>query len=165
MVRAIAFLPLLTLISCATMVSGKDERVEVRSSPAGATAALTCSDGTNRAGVTPVTMTIPRKSGACSLTLRKDGHTARTVTLEPSINGKFWGNFATVPLVPIGIVGLNGLFYTEPDAQSRTWGAAALLTAGAVWAIDYWTGAYREHEPHVIDVTLASEQAGTQSKR
>jgi len=155
--RTFAFLPLLTLISCATMVSGKDERVEVRSSPAGATAALTCSDGTNRAGVTPVTMTIPRKSGSCSLTLRKDGHTAQTLALEPGINGKFWLNFAAVPLVPAGIVGLNGLLYTEPDAQSRIWGSAALVTAGAVWAIDYWTGAYREHEPQVIDVTLAAE--------
>ncbi|HYK04315.1 MAG TPA: hypothetical protein VE974_21370 [Thermoanaerobaculia bacterium] len=159
MVRAIAFLPLLTLISCATMVSGKNESIQVRSSPAGATADLICSDGTTRAGVTPMTMVIPRKSGACSLTLRKDGHTAQTLALAPSINGKFWGNFATVPLVPLGIVGLNGLFYTEPDAQSRTWGAAALITAGAVWAIDYWTGAYREHEPSVIDVTLASETA------
>jgi hypothetical protein len=156
MVRAIAFLPLLTLISCATMVSGKNESVEVRSSPAGATAALTCGDGTNRAGVTPVTMVIPRKSGSCSLTLRKDGHTAQTLVLEPSINGKFWRNFATLPLVPVGIVGLNGFFYTEPDSASRTWGSAALITAGAVWAIDYWTGAYREHEPSVIDVTLVS---------
>jgi hypothetical protein len=143
------------------MASGKDERVEVRSSPAGATAALICSDGTNRAGVTPMTMTIPRKSGACSLTLRKDGHTAQTLTLAPSINGKFWLNFATVPLVPVGIIGLNGLFYTKPDAQSRVWGSAALLTAGAVWAIDYWTGAYREHEPQVIDVTLAPDLAPT----
>jgi hypothetical protein len=151
-----AFLPLLTLISCATMVSGKNESIEVRSSPAGATAALTCSDGTNRAGVTPVTMVIPRKSGSCSLTLRKDGHTAQTLALAPSINGVFWRNFATAALVPVGIIGLNGLFYTEPDQQSRTWGAAALITAGAVWAIDLWTGAYREHEPSVIDVTLVS---------
>jgi hypothetical protein len=157
--RTFAFLPLLTLISCATIASGKDERVEVRSSPAGATAALTCSDGTTRAGVTPVTMTIPRKSGTCSLTLRKDGHTAQTVALQPSMNGKFWLNFATVPLVPVGIVGLNGFMFSEPDAQSRIWGSAALITAGAVWAIDYWTGAYREHEPTVIDVTLVSEEA------
>lgn len=156
MVRAIAFLPLLTLISCATMVSGKNESIEVRSTPSGATAALTCSDGTNRAGVTPVTMVIPRKSGACSLTLRKDGHAAQTLALEPSINGKFWRNFGTLPLIPLGIIGVNGVLFTKPDNQSKAWGSAALVTAGAVWAIDYWTGAYREHEPSVIDVTLVS---------
>jgi hypothetical protein len=158
--RIIAFLPLLTLISCATVSSGKNESIEVRSSPAGATADLTCSDGTKRAGVTPMTMVIPRKSGSCSLTLRKDAHTAQTLTLTPSINGKFWRNFGTLPLIPLGLIGVNGVLFTKPDNQSKTWGSAALITAGAVWAIDYWTGAYREHEPSVIDVTLVSEEAG-----
>lgn len=136
------------------MISGTQENIDVRSSPSGAGVTLRCADGTERTGTTPATLTMPRKARNCSVRVAMEGFAEETVKLEDELNGKIWGNFATTPLAPIGVVGFTGLFFSEPDAQSRIWGAASLLTAGAVWIVDVHTGAAYEHVPHVIDVAL-----------
>jgi hypothetical protein len=156
--RVFAFLPLLTLISCATIVSGPLENIVVRSSPAGANATLRCADGTERTGVTPATLTIPRKAHNCSVRVATDGYAEETVKLQDEWNGKMWGNCAFTPLAPIGVAGFTGILFSEPDAQSRLWGSAALITAGAVWIIDRHTGAAFAHTPNVIDVALKRKE-------
>jgi hypothetical protein len=136
-------------------MTGTHENIAVTSSPAGAEATLTCAKGETRTAATPYTFVIPRDSGTCELRVTKDGFEPRTVTLEQGVNGAYWRNFVTAPLVPVGIVGINGFLFDQPDAQSRTWGAASLLTVAAVFSIDYWNGAVREHTPTSIDLTLS----------
>ncbi|HWW61013.1 MAG TPA: PEGA domain-containing protein [Thermoanaerobaculia bacterium] len=153
--RAFLFLPLFTLISCATVLSGPREDISVRSSPSGANATLRCADGIERTGTTPATLTIPRKAHECSVRVTMAGYADETVKLEDEWNGRMWGNFGFAPLAPYGIV---QIVFIEGDAQSRLVGAASLITAGAVWIIDRHTGAAFEHAPNVIDVALVRRE-------
>ena len=75
--RSLVLLPIFTLISCATIVSGTHENIAVNSSPAGARAALRCPRGELQEGVTPVTMSIRRNVGDCNLTVSKEGFRTR----------------------------------------------------------------------------------------
>jgi hypothetical protein len=148
-------LPLvLSLTSCATMVSGTQEHILVSSSPGGAAVVMKCADGTTRDGVTPFTLTFPRKTGDCTLALSKDGYGTETLTLEQGINGAYWRNFITAPLVPVGVAGFTGFGFSEADTQSREWGAVCLLTTAAAWSIDLFDGAAHGHGPSAIDVVL-----------
>lgn len=156
--RILSLLALLACSSCATIMTGTHENISVTSSPAGAEATLTCAKGETRTAATPFTFVIPRDSGACELRVAKEGFQPRTVKLEQGVNGAYWRNFVTAPLVPVGIIGINGFMFSEPDSQSRTWGTASLLTVAAVFSIDYWNGAVREHEPHAIDLTLLPKE-------
>lgn len=92
--------------------------------------------------------------GDCTLMLSKEGFIDETVKITQGINGAYWRNLVTAPLVPAGIVGMNGILFSEPDEQSRRFGIACFLTTAAAWSIDYWTGASREHQPSVVGVTL-----------
>jgi len=152
--RALLFLPVVTLMSCATIVSGTHENIAVNSSPAGARASLRCPGGKLHEGVTPATMSIPRNVGDCSLTVSKEGFSDRVMTIERGINPAHWFNFTTIPLVMYGVLALAGGFYGEAKPSEKRVGAVCLLVAGAAWIIDHRTGAAHRHEPAKIEVTL-----------
>jgi hypothetical protein len=151
--RILFLLPLFTLISCASILSGTHENIAVNSSPSGADAALTCSPLAVQRGVTPLSISIPRKSGDCTLTVSKEGYAEQTIDIKQGINGKYWINFAWSPLVPTGLVGIIG-WYGDPTASDKELGAAMLLVAAAAFSIDRFTGAIHEHSPKTIDVAL-----------
>ena len=158
MPRVLPILALLVLSSCATITTGTHENIAVTSSPSGAEATLTCAKGETRKAATPFTFVIPRDSGTCELRVVKEGFQPRTVGIEELINGAYWRNFVTAPLVPIGYVGLNGVLFSQPDAQSKAWGTASLLTVAAAFSIDYWNGAVRDHQPKNIDLVLSPKE-------
>jgi hypothetical protein len=152
--RIMTVLSLLLHTSCATIVSGTHENIEVTSSPAGAEAALKCSDGTARHGLTPLTVSIPRKAGDCTVEVAHDGYATESVRMIANVNPVYWYNFVTTPLVPAGVIGLTGFLFSKPDAQSRIAGVACLLTVAAAWSIDHHTGADRAHSPAKVHVSL-----------
>lgn len=151
--RLLALLPLLVLISCATVRSGRDENIEVNSTPPGADALLTCAHGTPARGVTPVVLRIRRNSGACELRLSKEGFEEQRTALASGINGTFWGNFGFIPLLPAGYLGVAiGSDDDKPGDVAA--GTAMILTSIAVFVVDYKTGAMHEHDPNRIDAVL-----------
>lgn len=151
--RILSLLPLFTIISCATVLTGTRENITVSSSPAGADAILTCSPGAVDRGVTPVTFSIHRKSGNCRLTLSKEGFIEEAIAIEQGINGKYWVNFAFSPLVPAGLIAIFG-FFGEPTQEDKVAGAGLLLGVAAAFTVDHFTGAINDHQPKTIAVTL-----------
>lgn len=152
--RILSLLPVLALFSCATILTGTHETIAVTSTPTAANATLTCASGERHEGITPMTVSIRRNAGECRLEVSKDGFQPAATTIISGVNGAFWGNFATSPLVPVALVAVNGFLYTRPDNTSRTWGAVALLTVAGSWLTDVRTGAMHRHTPDKIDVAL-----------
>jgi hypothetical protein len=50
-------------------------------------------------GITPITFTIQRNAGGCSLTLTKDGFIDQTKDIEQDVNPMYWANFVTFPVL------------------------------------------------------------------
>lgn len=149
----LALLPLLVLISCATVGSGRDENIQVNSTPSGADALLTCAHGVPVSGVTPAVLRIRRNSGACELKITKEGFEEQRTPLVSGINGAFWGNFGFSEMLPIGALGV--MIGSDDDKPATVAaGAAMVLTSVAVFIVDYRSGAMREHEPNRVDAVL-----------
>jgi hypothetical protein len=151
--RMLAVLPLLTLISCATVMTGRHENIEVNSSPPGADAVLTCVNGSMVRGVTPVTMQIRRNAGECQLQVSKQGFRDNHTTLVSGINGTFWGNFGFMPLAAYGPL-LVAIGSSAGNGRAVTAGTAMIATAIGVFLVDYHSGAMRKHEPTRVDAVL-----------
>jgi hypothetical protein len=157
--RVLTLLPVLvlalSLFSCGTMARGTHEDISINSSPAGARATLTCTKGATQSGVTPLTITIRRNAGECSLKVSKEGFAEETVAIEEGVNGTIFRNFGFLPLVPIGYVTYaGGLGYSQPDNQGRQMGSAIMVAGLVPWAVDYWSGAMHEHTPNRVDLVL-----------
>ncbi|MES2490160.1 MAG: PEGA domain-containing protein [Pseudomonadota bacterium] len=91
------------LSACATIVDGTKQSIKIDSSPQGATVYTAVKDKNgnliNKAavGVTPLSVTIPRKDGA--VILEKGGYAAIEVPLNRGMNGWVWGDILlTSPL-------------------------------------------------------------------
>jgi hypothetical protein len=153
------FLACLTTVSCATVISGTTETINVDSSPTGANASLTCDRGEAQQGTTPKAFTIKRNAGNCTLAVDKEGFDSKRMILEQAINGRYWANFAFTPFVPVGLYAI-----AEGDrASDKRIGAALIITALAAFTTDFITGAIHEHSlnghtAHRIDVTLSARQ-------
>lgn len=91
------------LSACATVVKGTTQSIKIDSNPQGATVytAVKNKDGNliknTAVGVTPLSVTIPRKDGA--VVLKKDGYAPAEVPLTRGMNGWIWGDILlTSPL-------------------------------------------------------------------
>jgi hypothetical protein len=157
--RVLSLLPVLvlalSLLSCATVARGTHEEIAVHSSPAGASATLTCTKGETKSGVTPLTISIRRNAGECTLNVSKEGFADATMHIEQGMNGRFWANFGFLPLVPIGVVTYEGgLGYSQPNNTRRQQGELMIVGGLLPWAVDYWSGAMHEHTPNRVDLVL-----------
>ncbi|WP_300728202.1 PEGA domain-containing protein [uncultured Bacteroides sp.] len=74
--------------SCATIFSGKKQKVDVTTYPAGARVYV---DSKDQMVITPATVKIPRKKKV-AITFIKEGYKDETVTQKGSINPVTWGN-------------------------------------------------------------------------
>jgi hypothetical protein len=155
--RFVWCIPLLALMSCATIVSGPREHILVDSLPSGAAASIDCDGKPAGHGVTPATIEIPRGALECKVRVERSGFIAGNVELERGVNKKYWLNLVTVPLVVVGVVGING-FFSKPDSQSKMMGTACLVVTASAWGIDRHTGAMHEHQPQKITVTLKPQE-------
>jgi hypothetical protein len=157
--RVLSLLPVLvlalSLFSCATVTRGTHEDISINSSPAGANATLTCTKGETKSGVTPLTITMRRSAGECSLKISKEGYAEETVPIEEGMNGRFWGNFGFLPLVPFGVVSYaGGLGYSQPNNTRRQQGSLMIAGGLVPWIVDLGSGALHEHAPHRVDLVL-----------
>ncbi len=87
---------LLSIIGCATIVSGRMQNLPVISSPDGAVVTMG-----NLRQRTPCVLHLDRRMGAYQIKIEKDGYEPVTVTLKKGVNGWVFGN-----LVFGGIIGL-----------------------------------------------------------
>lgn len=152
--RALVLLPCLLLMSCATIVSGRDQGITIDSVPAASNVSVTCANGTAHQGLTPFTVMLRRKAGPCNVTVERDGYSTQSIALEQGINRNYWLNLATIPLAMCAIVGWNGVLFSQPDAQSRRVGTVCLAAGIAAWVTDYRTGAVWSYEPKRVNVIL-----------
>jgi hypothetical protein len=151
--RALVLVPLLTLASCATMMTGTHESITISSSPSAAGVTLECGGQQVGTGLTPTTITIRRNAGDCSLKIAKDGFADQTIAIEQGVNPAYWTNFLFSPLAPGAAYAL--VLGNGPDKRT---GAALMITAGIVFATDFWTGAAHAHRPKSVDMVLKPRQ-------
>jgi hypothetical protein len=136
----------LSLVSCATMTTGRTELIRVGSSPGQANATLICEGRTAGEGTTPVAFTIRRDAGDCSLTLRKEGFEEQTIAIEQGVNPAYWGNMILSPVVPAGVLVTLG--------NEKAIGVGLLGSALVIFGTDFWTGAVHAHKPGSVDAVL-----------
>lgn len=84
------------LVSCASVINGSKQKVEIKSQPAGASVRINSVDS----GVTPQTAVLSRKMSH-RIELQKSGYRLYEVVLEPAYNNMPMGN-----MIAGGIVGL-----------------------------------------------------------
>ncbi len=138
----------LSLVSCATLSTGRDEQIRVGTSPSQANATLVCDGKPSGEGLTPIEFKIRRNAGDCNLTLRKEGFEEQTVAIEQGVNPAYWTNMLFSPLVPAGGLLVLG------DSGEKVLGAAFLGLGYAIFSTDFRTGAVHAHKPATVDVVL-----------
>ncbi len=140
----------LTAASCATIAHGPNETISVESSPTGAGVQLRCAQMT-RTGVSPLTLTIPRRAGDCTITVSKEGFKPKSIELERGISKQYWLNFIGVGVLPLGIS--DG----SPLSISGDAGLALILAGGLGLAIDRIDGSMYQHSPTSVRLVLDPE--------
>ena len=103
MVRALAWLALMTSFGCASIITGTSQELTVTSTPAGAKAYL---DG-RVLGTTPFTTHVDRESKAV-LEIQKDGYRTVRLPLQAGLNPWFWGNIVLGGLIGSTTDGISG---------------------------------------------------------
>jgi uncharacterized protein YceK len=108
----------LCLSGCASMVSGTNQNIEIDSEPSGATVTVgiekrdysyenntttyTKKISTSRiAGVTPITVSIPRKDGIVQIS--KEGYKTQLIEMKRGLNPWFLGNIVLTSLLSSSI--------------------------------------------------------------
>ncbi|WP_336333220.1 hypothetical protein [Pseudomonas putida] len=139
---------------CASIVGESRYPVAVSSAPPGATFEITDKNGTVvHTGNTPSTVTLKSGKGYFSgqtykLHFKKDGYPDKTIELDSSLSGWYWGNILLGGLIGMLIVDpLTGAMYKLPEFASADMGKP-VADAGAetikVGVIDDLTPAQRE---------------------
>lgn len=109
---ALAVSSLLLSSGCASVVSHRSWPVQVASNPPGASFEIRNTQGAVvRSGVTPAATELDSGSGYFTkanytITLTHQGYTAANATIEPRLNGWYWGNLV--------FGGLVGLLFVDP---------------------------------------------------
>ena len=138
------------LVSCATITTGRFEEVRVSSSPAQADAALVCEGRPSGEGKTPVTFTIRRNAGDCTLTIRKEGFAEQKILVEQGVNPAYWGNMI---LSPVPVVGAYASLVSDSSGGQAS-GVGLVGLGVVIFGTDFVTGAVHAHKPHNVDVVL-----------
>jgi hypothetical protein len=107
----------LTLGSCATIVSGTDQAVNVQTQPVSADVVITANTGiVFYDGQAPATVNLPRKN-EYTVTVSMDGYEDRTVPITQGFNAWVVGNLLCGG-IPRGVIDLiTGAFYELEPSQ------------------------------------------------
>lgn len=128
-VGMVAVAAMLGLQGCASILGDSRYPVSVTSAPPGATFEITDKSGqVVHSGNTPSTVTLKSGKGYFSgqtytLRFKKDGYPDRSVTLDSSVSGWYWGN-----IVFGGVIGLlivdpaTGAMFKLPEGVSADMG-------------------------------------------
>jgi hypothetical protein len=132
--------------ACATVTTGTRESIQVDSKPSGATATMTCENGFRAVETTPVTISVARDAGECSVRLTKEGFEEGVVAVSQGVNPAYFLNLWTAA-VPWFVLSQSW------DGNLGAAHAAVALTAGT-WIVDGVSGARHRHRPDRIDRVL-----------
>ncbi len=129
MVGAAAVAAMVGMQGCASIVGESRYPVAVSSAPPGATFEITDKNGTVvHTGNTPSTVTLKSGKGYFSgqtytLRFKKEGYPDKTVELDSSLSGWYWGNILIGGLIGMLIVDpLTGAMYKLPEYASADMG-------------------------------------------
>jgi len=142
------------LQGCASIVGDSRYPVQVNSAPAGASFEITDKAGqVVHSGNTPSTVTLKSGKGYFSgqtytLHFKKEGYPDKTIQLNTSVSGWYWGNLLFGGLIGMLIVDpLTGAMYKLPEVASADMGqplAAAGNDTLQIASIEDLTPAQRE---------------------
>jgi len=145
------------------MVNTADEKIPVRSNPAGAVVSVDCGNAPLYGGVTPTTITVPRAASPCSITLAKEGYVQTRVDFQRQLSRVVGAN--KVAAAPVGIfAAVLGYVVTSeiqglnPDAIAGSiYSAGTAIAAAPADALDARKGGAYKQVPGEVDVTLDPE--------
>jgi hypothetical protein len=138
--------------SCASILHGTRQKVEVFTDPPGATA--TAGD---QQVTTPGVLKLPRKGKNTTIRIEKEGFTPKTIPLDRRTSGVVWLNFIGIP---VGVYG--GAYAGAASSNDNGWfgslenvGKGAVVGGAAFPGIGFWTdfqtgAAYRLDPARVI---------------
>jgi hypothetical protein len=138
-------------LRCATITSGRSEKISIASDPPGSTATITCSGQRVGTAMTPGSITIPRRAADCELTVFHEGHEPEVRILKRRVSGRVAANAigGAVPLASFG---------TPTIGTMAGWLGLAtgfgLVYGGVGTGIDFATGSAYRHSPDTFRVTL-----------
>jgi len=142
--------------SCASLLHGTKQRIQVFSEPPGATASAGDQHIT-----TPGELVLPRKSISIEVRVAKQGYVPKTVRLIRRVSGAVWWNAGWV------VAGAAlGLAVTQADALSGSSGSGDAILLGGVglgglgFFVDFQSGAAYRLEPAILTVKLEPEGQG-----
>ncbi|MBA1187702.1 hypothetical protein G7Z99_01410 [Pseudomonas entomophila] len=125
MMGAMVIAAVIGVQGCASIVGESRYPVAVSSAPPGATFEITDKNGTVvHTGQTPSTVTLKSGKGyftgqTYTLRFSKDGYPDRTLELDSSLSGWYWGNLLIGGVIGMLIVDpLTGAMYTLPEHAS-----------------------------------------------
>ena len=148
-----AIAAMLNVQGCASIVGDSRYPVAVSSAPPGASFDVTDKNGTVvHSGNTPSTVTLKSGKGyftgqTYTLHFKKEGYPDKTVELDSSLSGWYWGNILIGGLIGMLIVDpLTGAMYKLPEVASADLGKPfdAGQPSVKVGVIDDLTSAQRE---------------------
>lgn len=150
-VRIAAVFVMLVLQGCASILGDSRYPVSVSSAPPGASFEIADKNGQIvHSGHTPSTVTLKSGKGYFSgqtytLRFKKDGYPERSVTLDSSVSGWYWGNIVFGGLIGMLIVDpATGAMYKLPDFVSADMGVPIAERGGlSVGMIDSLTASQR----------------------
>ena len=148
-------LAFLLCTSCATVIHGRYQSVPVTSVPPGADVTVDCNGERHDGGQTPTSVTLPRRSETCSLTLGKPGYEPAIVHFDRVDSRATMANL--VPAIYLGVIGAVVGFYFSIDNPVEPFAAAAAggyAGGRAPYAIDEATGAAYKQVPEQVHVVL-----------
>lgn len=154
MIGVAAVAAILSVQGCASIVGESRYPVAVSSAPPGASFEITDKNGTVvHSGNTPSTVTLKSGKGYFSgqtytLRFKKEGYPDKTIELDSSLSGWYWGNILLGGVIGMLIVDpLTGAMYKLPEAASADMGqplAGAGQGALKVGVIDDLSASQRE---------------------
>ena len=132
---------------CATALHGRYQKVQVVTSPDGATA-----EALGQTIRTPGVLRLPREAPFVEIRIEKEGYAAQVVRLDRTGSRAVWWNLAGIP---VGLVaGLAGANLWNLDTQAAAGAAGGAGLAGLGFAADYSSGAAYELVPKKVIVRL-----------
>lgn len=104
----------LLIEACATVVSGRTQKIEIRSEPP--EVLVTAQPGGHHA-TTPGSLTLPRLGSGYRLRFEKQGYAPLDIRLESSTNGWVWGNVLIGGLIGLMVDYTTGAAYEMSPAE------------------------------------------------
>jgi len=142
--------------SCATVSTGRYERIPVTSAPEGAAVAVDCGKAPHHANQkTPTTIVVPRNATPCRVLVRKDGYESTSIDLRRRASADL-RNFN------VAAAGVDVLGSSCCDDEVTAAIGLVTMVGGVVWggvglAVDRATGAMFHHVPQQVSVVLHPE--------